>query len=231
MESKAADPFVPANWVSHQASLPDLPIPPLSQSLDLFYDCVRPLVTQAELAEAKALGDELLGESGTALHKRLVEYGAKERGSGRSHIERFWTDAYLQPDDALVLNVNPFFVLEDDPTPHHSAETHQIERASSLIFSALKFVNVMRTAKMDPDVWRGVPLCMSQLHGFMFGAARIPKDGRDSIRVAPLAASRHVIVLCRQQFYSFDTDQTQMKQLTTLIRIPTLDQPVKEDFT
>ena len=57
-----------------------------------------------------------------------------------SYIEEFWNDAYLDPDDPVcqicivdyrtneaftlihhavqvVLNINPFFILEDDPTP------------------------------------------------------------------------------------------------------------------
>ena len=196
------DVNVPSNWTAHQAGLPDLPIPALKQSLELFFACVEPLVSAAELAEAKRCAEELLSSDGIGadLQARLVAYD-KARSGKASFIEAFWTDAYLAPDASVVLNVNPFFILEEDPTPFRNS---QIDRASSLTFSSLKFINVMRRGELKPDVWRGTPLCMSQLCGGLFGCARVPQQSTDFIRRAPLSKARHVVVLCRSQFYSFE---------------------------
>ena len=60
-----------------------------------------------------------------------------------------------------MLNVNPFFVLEDDPTPDVGGT--QVGRAASLMWSSLKFVSALRNQTLPPDAWRGKPLCMAQV--------------------------------------------------------------------
>ena len=55
-----------------------------------------------------------LHNDGPALQKLLVEYderGREDRKVG-SFVEEFWTDAYLASDSSVVMNLNPFFVLE-----------------------------------------------------------------------------------------------------------------------
>ena len=42
------------------------------------------------------------GDNNSAQHQRAVG----------SFVEEFWTDAYLAPDGSVVMNLNPFFVLE-----------------------------------------------------------------------------------------------------------------------
>lgn len=99
---------------------------------------------------------------------------------------------------AVVLNLNPFFLLEDDPTP---ARNNQVTRAASLVVSALNFVRAVRREELPPDMVRGRPLCMSQ-YSRLFGTARVPTDNGCVIRHDPTA--KHVVVLCRGQFYWFD---------------------------
>jgi carnitine O-acetyltransferase len=102
------------------------------------------------------------------------------------------------PDDSVVLNLNPFFLLADDPTP---ARSEQVLRAASLVYSSLKFVSALQLGLCEPDVWRGTPLCMAQF-AQMFGTARIPHADRDEVKVSQ--SPTHVVVLCRNQFYFFD---------------------------
>lgn len=33
-------------------------------------------------------------------------------GYKKSYVEEFWNESYLQPDASVVLNLNPYFVLE-----------------------------------------------------------------------------------------------------------------------
>ena len=97
-----------------------------------------------------------------------------------------------------MLNLNPFFLLEDDPTP---ARNNQVNRAASLVISALSFVRAVRKEELPPDTVRGQPLCMYQ-YSRLFGAARIPTENGCQIVQDP--NSRHIVVLCRGQFYWFD---------------------------
>lgn len=98
----------------------------------------------------------------------------------------------------MVLNLNPFFLLEDDPTP---ARNNQVTRAASLVVSALSFVRAVRKEELPPDTIRGQPLCMYQ-YSRLFGTARIPTDNGCQIGQDP--NSKHIVVLDRGQFYWFD---------------------------
>lgn len=107
-------------------------------------------------------------------------------------------DSYLQHTDPVVLNLNPFFLLEDDPTP---LRNDQIVRASSLIFSTVIFIEALRSKNLEPDVFRGTPLCMSQF-GRLFSTARVPT--RDGCYIAPADDARHIVVMAQSQFYHFE---------------------------
>lgn len=107
-------------------------------------------------------------------------------------------DSYLNYDNPVVLNLNPFFLLEDDPTP---ARNNQVTRAASLIVSALSFVRAVRREELPPDTIKGQPLCMYQ-YSRLFGTARIPTD--DGCHIGQDPDSRHLVVLCHGQFYWFD---------------------------
>lgn len=119
-----------------------------------------------------------------------------------------------------MLSLNPFFILEyvgeslletrrinvtltgasrrDDPTP---ARGNQLMRATSLILASLAFVHDLRTAQLEPDNFRGIPLDMSQ-YPKLFGTARIPT--REGCRMQIDPESKHVVVMARGQFYWFD---------------------------
>lgn len=99
---------------------------------------------------------------------------------------------------AVVLNLNPFFLLEDDPTP---ARNNQVTRAASLAISALSFVRAVRREELPPDTVRGTPLCMYQ-YSRLFGTARVPTENGCVISQDPRA--KHLAVLCRGQIYWFD---------------------------
>lgn len=101
-------------------------------------------------------------------------------------------------DNPVVLNLNPFFLLEDDPTP---ARNNQVTRAASLVVSALSFVRAVRKEELPPDTVRGTPLCMYQ-YSRLFGTARVPTENGCHIGQDPDA--KHIVVLCHGQFYWFD---------------------------
>lgn len=101
-------------------------------------------------------------------------------------------------DNPVVLNLNPFFLLEDDPTP---ARNNQVTRAASLVVSALEFVRAVRKEELPPDQVKGVPLDMYQ-YSRLFGTARVPTEAGCQIEQDPDA--KHIVVMCHGQFYWFD---------------------------
>jgi carnitine O-acetyltransferase len=177
-----------------QDKLPKLPIPELENTMKRYLETLAPLQSPQEHNDTKAATKDFLENEGKDLQERLKKYA-----TGRtSYIEQFWYDSYLNYDNPVVLNLNPFFLLEDDPTP---ARNNQVTRAASLVISALCFVRAVRKEELPPDTLRGTPLDMYQ-YSRLFGTARVPTEngciiGQDS-------DSKHIVVMCRGQFYWFD---------------------------
>ena len=149
-----------------QPALPKLPIPPLEDTCKRYLLAVTPLLTKQELVTTTAAVERFLVTDGPALQRSLCEYAADKS----SYIEDFWFDAYLSGSSSVVLNINPYFVLEDDPTPSNNDQVH---RAASLTMSALQFVSKLRAGTLAADDWRGTPLCMNQYRK-LFGCTRVP---------------------------------------------------------
>ncbi|KAF2462395.1 Choline/Carnitine o-acyltransferase-domain-containing protein [Lineolata rhizophorae] len=177
-----------------QDKLPKLPIPELEATVQKYLEALIPLQSAKEHRDTEHAVREFLKADGPDLQDKLKRYA-----SGRSnYIEQFWYDSYLNYDNPVVLNLNPFFLLEDDPTP---ARNNQVTRAASLIVSALAFVRAVRKEELPPDTMRGQPLCMYQ-YSRLFGTARIPTENGCQIGQDP--TSKHIVVLCHGQFYWFD---------------------------
>ncbi|KAK5056599.1 hypothetical protein LTR84_012131 [Exophiala bonariae] len=177
-----------------QDKLTKLPIPDLESTMSKYLDALQPLQSFQEHQETRAVTREFVENEGKELQDRLKKYSTGKT----SYIEQFWYDSYLNYDNPVVLNLNPFFLLEDDPTP---ARNNQVTRAASLVISALCFVRAVRREELPPDTLRGNPLDMYQ-YSRLFGTARVPTDngciiGQDS-------DSKHVVVMCRGQIYWFD---------------------------
>ncbi|CAH0521946.1 unnamed protein product [Peronospora belbahrii] len=179
----------------HQKELPKLPIPTLEETCQRYLASVKALQTSEEHQITQRHVKQFLQQDGLRLHEKLLNYEKNKV----SFIEDFWYEAYLNHRSSVVLNVNPFFVLEDDPTP---SRNNQLSRVTSLIMGALKFIHALRRGTLEPDMWRGkIALCMHQ-YKRLFGCARVPSDGADSVVVDEL--SKHIVLICRNQFYWFD---------------------------
>ncbi|CAI4912984.1 CRE_HP_G0011610.mRNA.1.CDS.1 [Saccharomyces cerevisiae] len=203
-------------------NLKRLPIPPLQDTLNRYMARVEPLQDERQNRRTRrtVLSAENLDALNT-LHERLLEYDARlaESNPESSYIEQFWYDAYLLYDATVVLNVNPYFQLQDDPTikdtPETAAEgpygahTVQVRRAARLTTSILKFIRQIRHGTLRTDTVRGkTPLSMDQYER-LFGSSRIPPGpGEPSCHLQTDATSHHVVAMYRGQFYWFDVLDT-----------------------
>ncbi|KAK0934019.1 carnitine O-acetyltransferase yat1 [Friedmanniomyces endolithicus] len=177
-----------------QDKLPKLPIPDLDTTCKKYIAALDPLQTAREHADTEQAVHDFMRSEGPELQEKLKRYATGQS----SYIEQFWYDSYLNFDNPVVLNLNPFFLLEDDPTP---ARNNQVTRAASLVVSALSFVRAVRKEELPPDTVRGQPLDMYQ-YSRMFGTARIPTD--NGCHIGQDSNAKHIVVLCRGQFYWFD---------------------------
>ncbi|CAI4239956.1 CPI_1c_G0000820.mRNA.1.CDS.1 [Saccharomyces cerevisiae] len=203
-------------------NLKRLPVPPLQDTLNRYLARVEPLQDERQNRRTRrtVLSAENLDALNT-LHERLLEYDTRLAANNpeSSYIEQFWYDAYLLYDATVVLNVNPYFQLQDDPTikdtPEtaaqgpYGAHTVQVRRAARLTTSILKFIRQIRHGTLRTDTVRGkTPLSMDQYER-LFGSSRIPPGpGEPSCHLQTDATSHHVVAMYRGQFYWFDVLDT-----------------------
>lgn len=189
---------------SYQDQLQKLPIPDLEETCKNYLVALRPLQTEKEYEKTVAAVEKFLKDgSGRYLDSELRKY-AETRSS---YIEQFWYDAYLNYDSPVVLNLNPFFLLEDDPFNNEANSVNpQVKRAVTLTVSSLKFIRALKNETLPVDFQRnGKPLCMYQ-YSKLFGASRIPSEDGCIMQSDP--KSNHIIVMSKSQFYWFDVLDT-----------------------
>ncbi|KAI0762152.1 acyltransferase ChoActase/COT/CPT [Trametes elegans] len=194
-----------ARTFTHQDELPKLPIPPLEETCRRYLTALQGLQDPREHEETRRAVEDFLQHDGPRVQEKLREY-AKDKAS---YIEEFWYESYLSHSDPVVLALNPFFVLENDPTPDRG---QQLPRAASLIVSSLGFIHDLRAGLLEADSMRGIPLDMDQ-YTRLFGTARIPTERGCKMEVHP--ESRHIVVLRRGQFYWFDVLDAENRPVLT----------------
>lgn len=183
-----------------QNQLKKLPIPDLEKTCQNYLNVLQPLQTEKEHEQTvEAVHKFLKSGTGKHLDTELRTYAE----SRNSYIEQFWYDSYLNYDSPVVLNLNPFFLLEDDPFNNEATCVNpQVKRAVSLTVSSLKFIQALKNETLPVDVQRnGEPLCMYQ-YSKLFGASRIPTAEGCVMQTDP--NSNHIIVMSKSQFYWFD---------------------------
>ncbi|SAM81102.1 related to carnitine acetyl transferase FacC [Ustilago bromivora] len=188
-----------------QSQLPHLPIPTLEETCERYLSSLQPLQSPDQHATTKHVVEEFLKNDGPIIQKQLQEYASTRA----SYIEEFWDESYLQASDSVVLNLNPFFILEDDPTPTRG---NQLMRTANLILASLAFIHDLRTGVLEPDSVRGTPLDMFQ-YTRLFATSRIPTANGCRMQVEP--ESRHIVVMRRGQIYWFEALDEEHRPLLT----------------
>ncbi|CEH16354.1 acyltransferase ctase cot cpt [Ceraceosorus bombacis] len=188
-----------------QVDLPKLPFPKLEDTCKRYLDSLEALQSKEEHEQTTRVVHGFLSNEGPKLHSELQRYASARP----SYIEEFWDESYLTASESVVLNLNPFFILEDDPTPSRG---NQLMRAASLTLASLCFIHDLRHGVLEPDNVRGTPLCMSQ-YPKLFGTTRIPTENGCRLEHSP--ESRHVVVMRRGQIYWFEALDEDHRPLLT----------------
>lgn len=128
-----ADPSA-SNMLRFEASLPRLPVPPLSSTAAKYLESVQPHLTPKEFSDTqvavqKFLESPLAKELQERLQARAAEPGRK------SWLSDWWNDvAYMGYRDPVVVFVSYFYVHKDDPR-----KPGQAKRAADLLKAILSF--------------------------------------------------------------------------------------------
>ncbi|KAJ3101774.1 Carnitine O-acetyltransferase mitochondrial [Phlyctochytrium planicorne] len=199
-----------ATLFQFQSKLPKLPVPSLDETLSLYLQSVKPLITSSEFEKTKKAVDEFKapGGVGEELQKRLVEH---DKGVKSSWLIDWWNSyAYMAYRDPVVVNVNYFFSFNDDK----KFINKPAGRAATLITGALAFRRLVVTEELEPEYAKGGALCSHQ-YRFLFNSTRIPKIPEDVTRTSDPYKNNHLIVLRNNQFFTFDLVHSNGRQLST----------------
>ncbi|CAG0882142.1 unnamed protein product [Cyprideis torosa] len=158
-------------------SLPDLPLPTLENSMQLYYESLVPFLTKEELKHSKAVIDEFTADIGQKLQRHLEE----KTKTSKNWMEKWWDEeVYLK----LRLPVTPYNNMigltnsEGDSTPY------ALTKMSASLASTAKFFLQLRSEKIRPQtVKRGnktFPLTMHQLKK-CFNCCQIPQVDMDTL--------------------------------------------------
>ena len=96
---------------AHQSKLPNLPVPSLKETTDLYLKTLEPLTSKSEFeASVRNVEDFCKPDGmGPILQKRLLDRAAEMNLKGRSWLIDWWNDyAYMGYRDPLVIFVSYF---------------------------------------------------------------------------------------------------------------------------
>jgi carnitine O-acetyltransferase len=183
------------NTFKYQESLPKLPIPDLNETCDRFIQWVEPLLTVQQFEITKRIANEFKNKEGDGQKLQRVLKEFSEKNNLENWIAPFWYDVYLKPRVPLIEEGNVFYLLENK---QNNCTLTQLELATSLILSVLKFKELIDNEELAVDMQKDQPLCMDQYKKF-FSSTRIPQNQRDNLRVSSF--EKHIIVLYKENIF------------------------------
>ncbi|KAG1907808.1 acyltransferase ChoActase/COT/CPT [Suillus fuscotomentosus] len=197
---KAAAPPIP-NFAAQHDSLPRLPVPNLTATLERLKTSLLPLAhSEAEFTAAVKKIDAFGSHagSGSILQSRLMQ-----RASEREHwLEEWWDDlGYLGYRDSVVVNVSYYYGFDGQPA--HLPQS-PAARAAGLARGALVFRQKLLSGQVSPDGTKEGQFCMDT-YRWMFDCCRIPGlHGLDwSASHAGFGVDElgHIIIVRRNRFW------------------------------
>ncbi|GFS32173.1 carnitine O-acetyltransferase [Nephila pilipes] len=196
--SCAASSVKMSEYLTHQKSLPRLPVPPLHPSLEKYLLSVRPLLTEEEYHNTVKIVKDFgaPGGLGVKLHTML-----KERAKVTENwLEEWWLNsAYLDFRMPLVSYSSPGLVF---PVKTFDSVDRQLRYAARLVAGALEFKSLIDNYSLPLDKMGGQPLDMSQYYK-IFSTCRIPGFPKDSLIFhgeAPVKP-KHIVVAHNNHYF------------------------------
>ena len=181
----------------YQNKLPSLPIPPLSSTQAKLYEWIKPLVSKEQFEQTTNEIQRFFAENGEAekLQEKLHAWDQSRKGSWLAPL---WEGHYLNHRDPLPHSTNFNVLLKSDPDKNPDTI---METAGEISVLVTKLYHKMIDGKLEPSMFRGKPLDMSQYKKW-FRSMRIPQLERDAFYVADFdKKNNHVVILYKNNVY------------------------------
>ncbi|RNA01008.1 carnitine O-acetyltransferase isoform X1 [Brachionus plicatilis] len=187
--------------LSHQTSLPRLPVPQLQSTIGKYLTAVKPLLNNNEFeATQKAAINLLNSDEAKKLQRLLVEKSKKTD----NWIADWWYDkVYLEPRCSLPIVINPGSIY---PQEDYRTLDEQLQFATKYILGMLNFKSLIDNQEFPVEKSGDSYFCMDQYYKLL-GTCRIPQKHIDQIKIMhtqnfDLSKNNHVTVLHNNRFFS-----------------------------
>lgn len=183
----------------YQESLPQLPLPTLAQTCDLYVQMVAPMLTPAELKQTQGVVEDFQAGVGVKLQQQLEMVANSTK---TSYVHDYREESFADYRGILPINKNFGMVL----SPIAQPELPVSRLCATWIVDTLKFYLKIKHQELEPDRDSprsgNQPMCMIQYDN-LFGWNRIPGIKRDSMfKGAPHGDGKeHIIVIRNGAFY------------------------------
>nr|XP_002190953.4 choline O-acetyltransferase [Taeniopygia guttata] len=189
-----------------EREVPKLPVPPLQQTLHMYLQCMKHLVSEEQFKKTKAIVEKfgIAGGLGESLQQMLEERSEKTI----NWVFNYWLDdMYLNNRLALPVNSSPAITFARQ---HFKDINDQLRFAANLISGVQDYKALLDTHALPTDFSRGQlsghPLCMKQYYG-LFSSYRLPGLTKDTLvaqKSNVMPEPEHIIVACNNQFFVLD---------------------------
>ncbi|KAG9315613.1 Choline/Carnitine o-acyltransferase-domain-containing protein [Chiua virens] len=191
-----------------QASLPHLPVPPLTSTIAKYLESVQPHLTPAEYASTRAAAESFLTSPLASKLQARLEARAQDP-SVKNWLADWWNEvAYMGYRDPVVVFVSYFYVHLDDVRRRTAAG-----RAARLIKALLPFRAMTESKQLEPEKVRGVPLCMDS-YKWLFHACRYPVKSVDTAAKFDPATHDHVVFVRKNKFFEVSLASPEGRELS-----------------
>ncbi|KFQ41854.1 PREDICTED: carnitine O-palmitoyltransferase 1, liver isoform [Nestor notabilis] len=178
---------------SFQASLPRLPVPAVTDTVNRYLESVRPLMDDEEFRRMEGLAKDFAFNLGP----RLQWYLKLKSWWATNYVSDWWEEyVYLRGRGPIMVNSNYFAMdfLYLCPT------TLQAARAGNVIHAILLYRKKLDRQEIKPILLMGstVPLCSAQWER-MFNTSRIPGEESDTLQ--HVKDSKHIVVYHKGRYF------------------------------
>lgn len=212
---------------SGQASLPNLPVPPLEQTLSKYLRTTMPLQPNANAAaETEAAVASATNGKDAALMKQLQERLVKRAtAEGReSWLSDWWLSySYMSYRDPLVPFSSYYFLHKSVPPT-----SSNVERGAQLLKAVMAFREMVVSETLAPEKTKTGFLCMDP-YKWMFNSCRIPAEGEDVSESYDPKTHQHVIVIRNGHFFAVNLVNKQTGKELSVPEIEVQLQRIVED--
>ena len=202
--------FTRLSYYSTAASLPELPVPNLDNSLNKFQATIRPILTGDEHSQTLLYIKEFAKKDGPYLQNKLIQL-AKEKINWAAHT--FVYDRFLSNRNSLIYS-NPVVFVKDKL--NSVSIEGMLAIASQYISAFLVMQEDIRHDRLPQEMRGTTPLCMTQ-YRTLLGSYRAPGIQVDKLHFS--SSSRHIVVLYGGHVYKVPVFEIENRKLLSVQEI------------